>query len=616
MTRDVTRLPAKRDVAVDDTTVLYRNVVESMDGGVMAIDPDGRIRLFNSGASQLLGLETEDVEGRTFGDVFVAFEGLEAFNDAVLAAVYDEEVGNRKTVDVRLEDGTERALAVTTVYLVDRTGEESRPAGIVAVFDDVTEIEALRRAEELFAEATEKQNVELREAYRQLDENNKALGSALKKVQAIRMIAIVLVAGLFLGAAWFVWDQTGAALIEPFSETLGPAPDAGKPGHTVTVSPEPLMLTLSYVGRLAPRKEVLVTSPTSGKVARVLFDYGGRVTKGEPLVELDTAQAERRHRAAQADYLKARDRLRELENWDQSPEITRLRRTVARTARELEAQKSRVAETALLLKQGIIPQMEHRAAERQYDAAEMSYDAATQDLELARAKGGEDALQIATLQLDNAQAKLRDLETTLESALIVAPVSGVVLQPRDRQGRQSGGDTQSLGLRAGWTVNEGGYLLTIGDLGGLSVTGQIDEVDVAKVREGQPVRISGDAFPGVELRGSIAQISAESRKTSGSRVPTFDVTADVEPPDEEHLGRLRLGMTANVTVVVREEPAALLVPIVAVHGRTGAFWVNVWDEENETSRPVPVEVGSTTRHRAEIVSGLAPGDEVIVASGG
>ena len=616
MTSDAASRPGKRAAIVDYSTLLYRNVVESMDGGVMAIDSSGRIGLFNTGASQLLGLEREEVQGKSFGEVFLSLEGLEAFSDAVLAAVYEKEVGNRTTLGVRLEDGTERALAVTTVYLVEGAGEETRPSGIVAVFDDVTEVEALRRAEELFAEATEKQNVELRDAYRQLDENNKALGSALKKMQAIRMVAIVLVTTLFLGAAWFVWDEAGSGLLEGLSELPGSAADAGKPVHTMTVSPQPFRLTLAFVGRLAPREEVLVTSPIAGKVARVHFEYGAQVVAGQPLVGLDTAKTERQHRTAQAEYLQAQDQVRALENWDQSAEITRLRRTVARAARELEARKSQVAETALLLSQGIIPEQEHRTAERQYDAAEMSYDAGVQDLELALEKGGEDALKIARLRLENAQATMRDLEKTIESALIVAPVSGVVLQTRDRQGRARAGDGEPLKLSPGWPVNEGAFLVAIGDLGGLSVTGRIDEVDVVKVRQGQPVRISGDAFPGLELQGRIAQISAESRTTGGSRVPTFDVTAAVEPPGEEQLRRLRLGMTANVTVVVREEPAALLVPIVAVHGRTGAFWVNVWDEENETSRRVPVEIGATTRHRAEIVRGIEPGDEVIVSASG
>ena len=605
-----------RGPVLADSTLLYRNVVESIDGGVMAIDADGRIGLFNAGASQLLGLEREDVQDKEFGEVFLSLEGLEEFTDALLAAVYDKEIGIRTRVNVRLADGTERALGVTTVYLVDRSGGEGEAhmSGVVAVFDDVTEVETLRRAEAKLVEATERQNVELREAYRRLDENHRALGSAQKKVQAIRTIAVVLVVTLFLGAAWFVWDETGSALLEGFTEGPVAAAPAGKPRHTLTVSPQPLTLRLAFVGRLAPREEVLVTSPTSGKVARVHFDYGGRVVAGQPLVELDTARTERQHRTAQAGYLEAQDRLRELENWEQSPEITRLRRAVARAARELEGHGSRVAETAMLLEQGIIPELEHRAAERQYDAAETSYDEAVQDLDLALEKGGEDAMQVARLRLANAEAAVRDLEKTLESALIVAPVTGVVLQNRDRRGSAREGEGEPLKLSPGSTVSEGGFLVAIGDLDGLSVTGRIDEVDVVKVRQGQPVRITGDAFPGLELTGRIARISAESRTAGGNRVPTFDVTADVEPPGDEHQGRLRLGMTANVTVVVREEPAALLVPMLAVHGRTGAFWVNVWDEENETSRQVPVEVGATTRHQAEVVGGIEPGDEVILSA--
>jgi len=595
---------------VDYSTLLYRNVVESMDGGVMAIDSDGRIGLFNTGASQLLGLDRRQVQDKAFGEVFLSLEGLEEFSDAVLAAVYDKEVGNRTTVGVRLEDGTERALAVTTVYLVDRTAGETRASGIVAVFDDVTEIEALRRAEELFAEATEKQNLELRDAYRQIDEKNKALGSALRKVQAIRMVAILLVAALFVGAAWFVWNQTGPALLEGIAQAPGRAPDAGQPMHTVTVAARPLVLTLSFVGRLAPREEVRVTSPTSGTVVQVHFEYGGRVVAGQPLVELDTAQAERRYQAAQASYIEARDRLDELEDWENSSEIIRLRRAVARATIDLEAHRHKVAETALLLRQGIIPELEHSAAERQYKVQQMSYDAAVQDLELARAKADEDALHIARLGLDSARASMRGLESTLKSAVIHSPVSGIVLQSQNRPGRNREGSAPPLS--PGWPVTEGGHLLTIGDLGGLSVTGQVDEVDVVKVRQGQPVRISGDAFPGLELTGRIARISSESRTRGRSRVPTFDVTADIDPVGDEALGRLRLGMTANVTVVVREEPAALLVPLAAVQGGMGGYWVNVWDEENQTSRQVLVEVGATTLHEAEIVRGVEAGDEVIL----
>ena len=58
-----------RGPVLDYSMLLYRNVVESLDGGVMAIDADGRIGLFNTGASKLLGLAREDVQDKEFGNV-------------------------------------------------------------------------------------------------------------------------------------------------------------------------------------------------------------------------------------------------------------------------------------------------------------------------------------------------------------------------------------------------------------------------------------------------------------------------------------------------------------------------------------------------------------------
>ena len=134
---------------------------------------------------------------------------MEAFNDVVLAAVYDEAVGTRSTIGLRLGDGTERSVAVTTSYLVGRKDGEARRVGLVAVLDDVTEVEALRAAERELAEATAAQNVELRDACREIEERNKALDSARTKTTAARVLAMLLVAVLFAGAAWYVLGRRG-----------------------------------------------------------------------------------------------------------------------------------------------------------------------------------------------------------------------------------------------------------------------------------------------------------------------------------------------------------------------------------------------------------------------
>ena len=601
-------LTVQRSAAMYRHFLLHRGALESMAGGVMTVDSDGRIGIFNDAAARLLGLSPAEAQWKLFAEVFVVREGLEEFTDTVLAAIHDEAVGARSTVRVRVADGTVRPLSVTTSYLVRRKDGESLKAGVVAVFDDISEIETLREAERRLMESTQIQNAELRDAYREIEEKNKALDAAARKMQVARTAAMGLIFVLFLGAAWYVWDETGAALREEIAGAPEAPSGASESAVTATVAPRRLTMTLSFVGRLVPRREVRVTSPTAGRVARVRFEYGDRVVAGEPLVELDTAEVRQRYRTARAEYLDARDRLREIEDWENSPEMSRRRRAVARAAMELEARESKLAETALLLDKGIIPASEHAAAERRYDTQRLSHEAAMQDLESARTKADANALQIARLKLENAAARMQALETTLESVTISAPVSGIVLPPA-----AGGGEGNSEPLAAGRSVNEGGYLLSVGDLEGLAVAGRIDEVDVVKVRPGQRVRISGDAFPDLDLEGEIARISPQSERGGAGRVPTFGVVATIDRLADAHRERLRLGMSANVVVVVRDEPAALLVPLASVQGEPGKSWVRVRNGEDGTVRRVPVEVGATTLNEAEVVRGLEAGDEVIVS---
>ena len=602
-------LPLGKDAEGREDALLYRNVLESMAEGVLTVTADGRIGVLNPAASRLLGLDGVAVRGQSIAHVLTDREDLEAFNDVVLAAVYDEAVGSRSTIRLRLADGAERSVAVTTSYLIDRGDGETHRAGLVAVLDDLTEVEALREAERELAEATAAQNVELRDAYREIEDKNKALDSALRKMTAVRWAAMLLVVVLFGGAAWYVWDEAGAAFAPG---TAAPSAGASPGVRTVTVAPRRLVSTISFVGRLAPRREVSVTGRAAGKVARVLFEYGDRVQAGQPLVEIDTAETRRRYLEAQTGYLDAREKLRELENWEKSREIARVRQSLTLAGMELESRRDKVAETALLLEQGVIPASKHKAAEQQYERQRLRYAAAERDMEAAREKADADAVRIARLRMENAETRMRRLEKTLEDAVVRAPVSGVVLQPgAGKGGRKSDGDGGPLA--AGQSVNEGGYLLSIADLSGLTVAGGIDEVDVVKVKPGQRVRIDGDAFPDLVFEGRIARVSPQSRSKAGARVPMFDVTAAVDDLAGEHLARLRLGMSANVTVVTRDEPAALLVPVAAVQGGQGRYRVRVKDKDGGAPRVVPVEVGQTTVHEVEITSGLKPGDEVIVS---
>ena len=596
------------ETAVDRDSLLHRSVLESMTEGVMTVTADGRIGILNPAASRLLMLTAEEVRGKAFGEVVLDRDDLEEFGDTVLAAVYDKAVGSRSTVSLRVDDDTERSVAVTTSYLVDRRDGETERIGIVAVLDDVTEVEALRKTEQELAESTRAQNVELRDAYREIEEKNRALDSALKKVQVVRVVAVLLIAVLFSGSAWYVWNEMGAAFPAGASSASTTAADA----ITVTVEPRRLVSTLSFVGRLAPREESRVTSPTSGRVSRVLFEYGGQVEADQPLVQLDIVQTNRRYLEASAKYLEAGNKLREIEDWENSPEVKRARQAVALARMELETRQTSLASTGVLLEQGIIPASEHQTAERLYETQLLQHETALRDLEDELAKGDESAVQIARLGLETAETSMQELERALQNATIRAPIAGVVLHPEGAASRDA---TAGRPLTAGQLVNEGSFLLSIGNLRGVSVTGRIDEVDVVKVQQGQPVRISGDAFPDLVFEGHIVRVSPQSRTSGTGGVPTFEVSAAVDHLADAQLARLRLGMSANVTVVVRDQPDTLLVPIDAVQGSAGNYRVLVGSTEGGEPRAVQVEVGETTLYEVEILSGLQAGDVVIVSLG-
>ena len=592
---------------MDQDAVIYKNILDHMHGGILTIDLDGRLSTFNPEASRILGLSQNEVVGRVFAEVFMTLDGMDAFTQAVLDAVYEAEVEPRRAIDIQRDDKT-TTLAITTSYLQSVQDGEVKRIGVIALFSDITEIKALRDAELRLAEAAKAQHAQLQEAYRRIEENNQTLASATKRER----VAVVAIVATFLAAGLYVWetdhplDRSGASL--PVSEA-----SASADLRTVVVAPQRLASAITLSGRLVPRREVQVVSPIPGTVAATHFQYGAQVTRGQRLVDLDTTEIESKYRQTQTQYIKALKRFNELEDWENNVEVARVRRAISKTKLQLETQKQKRDETAFLLERGVIPAAEHEAAEQQLRNLQLDYEAGQQDLASVLAKGGAAEKQVAQLELDNARSQLQTLEDILQRAVVHAPVAGVILQPRqDGSGKSDQGGER---LAKGQSVAQGALLLTIGDLDGLSVTGQVDEVDIAKVHLGQQVHISGDAFPGLELTGAIAHVSAQAGQPGQGRntFPLFEITVTIEDLTPAQRAQLRLGMSANLAVEIYEKPDALLVPFSAVQTRNGKAWLRIRDKETGGVKQIEVDTGVTTVDAVEIVRGLEAGDEVVLS---
>ena len=574
------------------TASMHGSILDNMDDGVVAVDGRGVITSFNTAAGAILGIPGDACQGRSFAEVFVLADGLDEFTQAMLDAVDNNDL-DRRTVEIEV-DGERRLLTVSASYLPAGDPGEPGTGGIVAVFTDIS-------AEVRLRETVEKQYAELQQAYRTADEANAELSDALRKGQTVRIAATAGVIAIAAGVGLYTW-RAGA----PSQET-DPPPGADREATVFTVTAQRVVSELTVPGRLEPRRETDVQSPVDGTVSAMHFRYGDTVGKGELLLDLDASAARRDRRSTRARHIDAERRLQELEAWESSRPVATARRSLARAERALLQQSHQLTETEFLRERGIVPRSELNAAQERHASFQLDVEAARHDLAEARRVGDAETLEAARLEFRNVDEELRDLDLAIAGASVRAPVAGVVLRPPANDG---GGGR----LLKGVSVRRGQLLVTVADVSALSVSGLVDEVEIAELRPGQPVTVTADALPGVDLAGEVANVAAQARNASGppGQPAVFEVVAALGDIDAKVRDDLRLGMSVDMRVVTADREDALLVPIGAV--KLGANGATVQLRSRDTGEFVsaPVETGSTTPRAVEILAGIKPGDELLL----
>ncbi len=585
--------------AADIPGSTHEAILETLAGAVISLESGGVVTTFNAAAADITGLTPESVIGRTFAEIFLALDGVDAFCETVLDAVYGGPLVRRRVVDATFPAG-KRTLSMSVSKVEQGAGGQ---AAVAVVFDDISEIRELRQKELELAREVENQHRELKEAYLRLEHRNRDLADARKRTRFAWFAGSAALVLLLAAVAFFVLD------FRPDPQPARPADAQDAPAETIVhlVESQPLRAVVTVSGQLAPRREVDITSPMTGRIAAVHVAYGARVEAGQPLVDLDVSETTVRRREAEAKWIAAREQFDRAETWDESVEVSRARRDVTKAAIDLENSRGQLDETAFLLERGVIPAAEHEAASRDFDNRQLDLEAAEQDLAVVLRKGVSDG-QIARLELENARAQLAELNETLRLARLRAPISGVVMRPREVAATEERSQER---LVAGAPTTYGEHLLTIGDVEGLSVMGRVDELDVAQVRAGNPVTIRGDAFPDVTLRGAVSRVSSEAlARDIGDAPPAFEFVAVVHDLTERQRAQLRIGMSVALEVVVRDEEDVLLVPIEAVTIQDGRKTVRI--AEGDAVREAPVVTGVTTFDSVEIREGLEPGDRILL----
>jgi len=582
---------------------IHRTLLEHLSDGVMVIGFDGSVRMANAAAYRMFGLTPEETVGRSFGEIFLAFEGLDEFTQIVLDAVAERSDLTRSITRVQV-GGKLRSLSITTSCLTESKVGQSEQVAVIAVISDITEVRELRETEVRQASVIKTQLDELQDAYRDLETRNEAISTMTRRGRIARGAAVVLVLGLFIGIGTVYLRpldlfSAGAVLgVDQDPVSLDPA---ALP--TITVMPREFNSTISLRGYLGPGSIAEVVSPIESHVSVVHAAPGDRVTEGDVVVELDTGQLTTEHWRAQIDQIKAEDRLTEIEEWETSDEMIRARRALRQARTDLDDAMEKLATETFLLEKGLISASQLETVQRDLERKTIALEDAERELETTKAKGGDDEKQVALLEVQTARDRVNSHQDKLDRAQIVVPITGVVLKPDGRDSKP---------LTKGRAVSQGELLLSVADMDRLSVATSINEVDIRKVEVGQAARISGPGFPGLNLHGHVSRVSARAALGGRQQSPSFEVVVSLDTMDRSERELIRVGMTAHVTIITYQNPDALLVPLSAVEQLNGQASLSVLDGAEGTIQKRPVRLGLTTLDSVEVLDGLAPGDRVVL----
>ncbi|MBB5209617.1 efflux RND transporter periplasmic adaptor subunit [Chiayiivirga flava] len=336
---------------------------------------------------------------------------------------------------------------------------------------------------------------------------------------------------------------------------LGGGGGKARPPSTATAQIGDIAITVSALGKIGPKTYVDVGAQVSGQLDVVHVQIGERVEQGQLLAEIDPRVYESRVEAdrARVDSLQA-----QLAERDAALAL-------ARTTHE---RNTSIAARGLIAK------------------------------DLVDTSGA--TLKQAQAQLGSIRAQLREAQSTLDGdvaslsyAKVYAPIAGTVVSQTVLEG-------QTLN-----TNQTAPTLLRIADLQTMTVTAQVAEADIPRIVVGTPAYFSTLGQPDRRWRGTVRQLLPTPDIVN--EVVLYKVLIDVGNED----GALLPDMTAQVFFTVAEASDAVTVPVNAIATQAGVSHVQVIGEDGAPQRR-EVQVGLRDRDRAQILSGLAAGERVVV----
>jgi multidrug efflux pump subunit AcrA (membrane-fusion protein) len=437
-------------------------------------------------------------------------------------------------------------------------------------------------------------------------------------------VPVVLVLTLALGACHSGPDERFAA-------------EAARPADVVERVNAPGSVTAADQGDL--------TAPAAATVERLPVRDGAKVRPGEVVAQLSSSQVDESVRQAEAALASASSLGSAVPSLPTDQAVAAL----GEVQNQVTATSLAVI-TSLRSVAGTLPEPQRKRlgarldqAERQLAQTRRRTSAAVQQAAsaveastsaLSRSLQAATAAQRAQAALAVEAAKSQQQRLTLR-----APLGGTVQLGREQTGGGGGlptlpslpqGAEQALQgltgaggagqegpvLRVGSEVDAGQVVATVYDVDSLDVATEVDETDVALVREGQRAEVELDAFPGARFearvrRVAVAPSGGTERSAAGGVTYQVDLALgrELQPGEDGRTALPRVGMTATAEIEVRHAEHTLSVPGSALVGRGRGQ--SVYVIEGDRVRLRSVRVAADGEDRVAIAGGLREGERVV-----
>ena len=402
--------------------------------------------------------------------------------------------------------------------------------------------------------------------------------------------------------------------------------------NTIQLSKMDLTSSISATGTLESANSKTVSASVSNfKIKKVLVSEGDTVKKGQSLVTFDESELQTTLSDAKeslsdtitqnASQLKSAKRKLSDAKETYTTQKKKLQKEVASAKKTYEAAKKAVSQAK--------NEQEKTKANQTLQQAKSAYEQAVSQQTRSNKQNKEsieNAKESVTTtensnkkSLKEAQKSVDDATEALENCVITAPISGTIT---------------AVGVEAGDTYS-GGDMFEISDCSKFQVSTTVSEYDIANVKKGQKVVILTDATDDTEIQGEItyvalttgSSLSSSSSSSSGNGATAqssagggsssssssssgYEVTIKVKDSND----KLRVGMTAKCSIILKEAKDVYAVPYDAIHTNNSGDSV-IYVQDGTSKKEVTVTKGMESDYYVAVSGdGLSEGLKVIIPS--